>query len=81
MLPTMAGAANRCVIPEYKFDAELLTRLLVEDREKNPSKYSVVLVSEGAMISGSSEMTFRSGKKMLTDTVSLAALGSLYRIK
>src|SRR5947199_7262689 len=22
MLPTMAGAANRCVIPEYKFDME-----------------------------------------------------------
>lgn len=52
MLPTMAGAANRCVIPEYKFDPELLTRLLVEDREKNPSKYSVVLVSEGAMMAG-----------------------------
>ena len=23
MLPTMAGAANRCVIPEYKFDIEI----------------------------------------------------------
>jgi 6-phosphofructokinase len=63
MLPTMAGAANRCVIPEYKFNPELLTRLLLEDREKNPSKYSVVLVSEGAMISGSTEMTFRSAEK------------------
>ena len=28
MLPTMAGAANRCVIPEYKFDMEHLTELL-----------------------------------------------------
>ncbi len=56
MLPTMAGAANRCVIPEYKFDPELLTRLLVEDREKNPSKYSVVLVSEGAMMTGMNEI-------------------------
>jgi 6-phosphofructokinase 1 len=35
MLPTMAGAANRCVIPEYKFDIELLTQLLVEDRNRN----------------------------------------------
>ncbi len=26
MLPTMAGAANRCVIPEYKFDIDQLTR-------------------------------------------------------
>ena len=28
MLPTMAGAANRCVIPEYKFDIERLTELM-----------------------------------------------------
>src|SRR5512147_2442825 len=52
MLPTMAGAANRCVIPEHKFDPDLLTRLLIEDREKNPSHYSVVLVSEGARMIG-----------------------------
>jgi ATP-dependent phosphofructokinase / diphosphate-dependent phosphofructokinase len=57
MLPTMAGAANRCVIPEYKFDIERLTELLVSDRKKNPSRYSVVLVSEGAMFQDS-EMVF-----------------------
>lgn len=48
LLPTMAGAANRCVIPEHVFDIKRLCELLVEDRYKNPSKYSVVLVSEGA---------------------------------
>jgi 6-phosphofructokinase 1 len=52
MLPTMAGAANRCIIPEHRFDPDLLTGLLIEDREKNPSHYSVVLVSEGAMMAG-----------------------------
>jgi 6-phosphofructokinase 1 len=57
MLPTMAGAANRCVIPEYKFDIERLTELLAEDRYKNPSRYSIVLVSEGAMFVGG-EMVF-----------------------
>ena len=57
LLPTMAGAANRCVIPEYKFNADLLTDLLIHDRNLNPSKYSIVLVSEGAMIEGS-EMKF-----------------------
>jgi len=59
MLPTMAGAANRCVIPEYKFDIERLTELLVADRRKNPSRYSIVLVSEGATFEGS-EMVFES---------------------
>jgi 6-phosphofructokinase 1 len=60
MLPTMAGAANRCVIPEYKFNLERLTELLVYDRNRNPSKYSVVLVSEGAR--------FEEGEMIFADT-------------
>jgi 6-phosphofructokinase 1 len=52
MLPTMVGAANRCVIPEAKFNIDRLTELLIKDRRKNPSKYSVVLVSEGATFEG-----------------------------
>ncbi len=52
MIPTMAGAANRCVIPEHKFNIDRLTELLVSDRNKNPSKYSVLIVSEGSMFEG-----------------------------
>ena len=52
MVPTMAGVAKRCVIPEYKFNIEHLTELMVEDRRNNPSRYSTVLVSEGAMFEG-----------------------------
>jgi 6-phosphofructokinase 1 len=52
MLPTMVGAANRCVIPESKFSIDRLTELLIHDRNKNPSRYAVVLVSEGAMFEG-----------------------------
>jgi len=58
MLPTMAGAANRCVIPEHKFNIEQLAELLVHDRNRNPSRYSIVLVSEGAMFEGG-EMVFQ----------------------
>jgi 6-phosphofructokinase 1 len=58
LLPTMAGAANRCVIPEHSFDIEHLCELLSRDRDKNPSNYSVVLVSEGATFTGESEMVF-----------------------
>src|SRR5450759_1388356 len=57
MLPTMAGAANRCVIPEFKFNIEHLTELMSKDRLRNPSRYSIVLVSEGAMFEGG-EMMF-----------------------
>jgi len=57
MLPTMAGAAHRCVIPEFKFNIDKLTELMIYDRDRNPSHYSVVLVSEGAMFEGG-EMVF-----------------------
>lgn len=60
LLPTMAGAADRCVIPEHTFDIEQLTELLVHDRDRNPSNYSVVLVSEGAQMTGDDEMSFES---------------------
>ncbi|MGD8289984.1 MAG: 6-phosphofructokinase, partial [Gemmatimonadota bacterium] len=58
LLPTMAGAADRCVIPEHPFDPVRLTELLVEDRRRNPSNYSVVLVSEGATMAEQEGMTF-----------------------
>ena len=58
MLPTMAGAANRCVIPEWKFNIDQLTELIVYDRNHNPSKYAIVLISEGAMFEGG-EMIFQ----------------------
>ena len=73
MLPTMAGAANRCVIPEHKFSIEQLTELLVADRRKNPSRYSVVLVSEGAMFEGG-EMVF---EKDTTDAYGHKKLGGI----
>jgi 6-phosphofructokinase len=52
LLPTMAGAANRCVIPEFKFNIDRLAELLVYDRNRNPSHYAIVLVSEGAIFEG-----------------------------
>ncbi len=73
MLPTMAGAANRCVIPEYQFDIEHLTELMVADRETNPSRYSIVMVSEGAMFKGG-EMIF---KDATTDAYGHKKLGGI----
>ena len=63
LLPTMAGAADRCVIPEYPFDVERLTELMMSDRNHNPSHYSVVLVSEGARMQHEEEMSFESAEK------------------
>src|SRR5688572_16734724 len=63
LLPTMAGAADRCLIPEHAFDVERLTELLVMDRKKHPSRYSVVLVSEGARMLHEEDMSFESAEK------------------
>ncbi|MFQ5605998.1 MAG: 6-phosphofructokinase [bacterium] len=63
MLPTMAGAADRCVIPEHPFDIDQLTKLLVQDRNRDPSNYAVVLVSEGAQMRQDDSMQFESQEK------------------
>ncbi len=58
LLPTMAGAADRCVIPEHSFQIEQLAELLSYDRNRHPSRYAVVLVSEGATMAHQDGMVF-----------------------
>src|ERR671932_231457 len=60
LLPAMAGAADRCLIPEYAADVEHLTELMVYDHNRNPSRYSVALVSEGASLKSHEGMSFES---------------------
>jgi 6-phosphofructokinase 1 len=76
MLPTMAGAANRCVIPEHKFDIDQLTELLCSDRYKNPSQYSIALISEGAMFEGG-EMVFEDATTDAYGHKKLGGIGDL----
>ena len=76
ILPTMAGAANRCVIPEYTFDIENLCQLLVSDRYANPSTYSVVLVSEGANFNGM-EMVFSEKEQDMYGHKKLGGIGDV----
>ena len=76
MLPTMAGAANRCVIPEHRFNIEQLTDLMVHDRNRNPSRYSIVLVSEGAMFEGG-EMVFQNAQADAFGHKKLGGIGDL----
>ncbi|MBU0704760.1 MAG: ATP-dependent 6-phosphofructokinase [Chloroflexi bacterium] len=80
MLPTMAGSADRCVIPEHKFKIERLTELLTQDRRKNPSHYSVVLVSEGAMFEGG-EMVFKSTAQDAYGHAKLGGIGELVSVR
>ncbi len=58
MLPTIAGAATRCLIPESDFETGHLAELLSHDYRQNPSNYGLVILSEGATMSDQDEMTF-----------------------
>ena len=80
MLPTMAGAADRCVIPEFEFDIDRLAELLSYDRNRNPSKYSIVLVSEGAMFEGG-EMIFKDLAVDAYGHKKLGGIGDLVSVK
>jgi len=42
----------RCLIPEVEFDLEHLIRILIEDKKNNPSRYALVIASEGAVWKG-----------------------------
>ena len=44
--------STRCVVPEHPFDLDRLCALLVEDKKSNPSSYSLVVASEGAVWQG-----------------------------
>ena len=75
LLPTMAGAADRCVIPEYPADVEQLTELMVYDHNRHPSKYSVVLVSEGASLTSHAGMSFESEETDMFGHKKLGGIG------
>lgn len=81
LLPTMAGAANRCIIPEHKFNIEQLTELMTHDRQTNPSNYSVCLVSEGAMFDGQSEMVFENSEMDMFGHKKLGGIGDMVSSK
>lgn len=51
-LYTAYVTSARCVLPEVEFDLDRLTALLLEDKRNNPSRYSLVIASEGAVWKG-----------------------------
>jgi 6-phosphofructokinase len=48
-LYTAYATSGRCLIPEHPFNLERIISLLSEDKQNNSSRYSFVIVSEGAV--------------------------------
>jgi 6-phosphofructokinase len=75
LLPSMAGASDRCVIPEHPVNIEHLAELLTYDRNRNPSRYAVVLVSEGARLTDHEEMSFEGDERDMFGHRKLGGIG------
>lgn len=54
MVTAYLANADRAVIPEVPVDLERLASLIMRDRDRNPSRYAVITISEGAIIAGGS---------------------------
>jgi ATP-dependent phosphofructokinase / diphosphate-dependent phosphofructokinase len=56
LITAYLAGADRAVISEVPFDVERLAWQLVEDKRRNPSRYSMVTISEGATLAGGEMM-------------------------
>ncbi|MBW2147982.1 MAG: ATP-dependent 6-phosphofructokinase [Deltaproteobacteria bacterium] len=56
LISSYLANVDRAVISEVPFDMEKLARFLVEDKINNPSAYSIMVISEGAIPLGGSVM-------------------------
>ena len=53
LISAYLASADRAIISEVPFDPEKLARLIMDDKQNNPSNYAMLTISEGArMISG-----------------------------
>jgi 6-phosphofructokinase len=52
LLASYLAGVDRSIISEVHFDPEKLGAFLLEDKQKNPSNYAMVTISEGAQMTG-----------------------------
>lgn len=52
LISAYLSSADRAVIPEVPFNIDILSEFLVADKGANPSNYSLMTISEGAIMEG-----------------------------
>lgn len=52
LIAAFLADVDRAIISEVPFDVEKLAHLLIEDKRRNPSDYSICVISEGASMLG-----------------------------
>ncbi|USQ75425.1 6-phosphofructokinase [Ornithinimicrobium cryptoxanthini] len=56
LITAYLAGVDRALIPEVPFDIDRVCELLMADKAKNPSNYSMVTISEGATLAGGAMM-------------------------
>lgn len=54
LIASYLADADRALIAEVPFDVDRLAQLVTADRDRNPSRYAMVVISEGATMTGDS---------------------------
>jgi ATP-dependent phosphofructokinase / diphosphate-dependent phosphofructokinase len=73
------ASADRVVISEVPCDIERLGRQLCEDQDRNPSHYSIVVVSEGATLTGGARI--QSGQPDAYGHLKLGGIGDMMGVE
>ncbi|MEW5978722.1 MAG: 6-phosphofructokinase [Acidobacteriota bacterium] len=58
LISSYLGGVDRAIISEVHFDPEKLARLVMQDKNSNPSNYAMVTISEGAQMVGGKIVEF-----------------------
>jgi ATP-dependent phosphofructokinase / diphosphate-dependent phosphofructokinase len=58
LISAYLAGVDRAIISEVHFDPEKLARLLMEDKNSNPSNYAIMTISEGAQMVGGKIIEF-----------------------
>jgi ATP-dependent phosphofructokinase / diphosphate-dependent phosphofructokinase len=79
LLASYLSGADRALIAEVPFDAEVVVEMMAEDKRTNPSNYAVAAISEGAFPAGG--QPFESGEADAVGNRELGGVGRFLREK
>ena len=58
LMSSYLAQTDRAIISEVPFDMEILAKMLVQDKQNNPSNYAIMTISEGSKIIGGEIIEF-----------------------
>jgi 6-phosphofructokinase 1 len=78
LISAYLAGVDRALIPEVPFDPETLAEYVIHDKSANPSRYSMIAISEGARMIGSKMIEY-CGRRYDDEGKEHAGIGQLTR--